>query len=121
LQPGGQQPSPYRHFSITSCLQERSQVSALPTIVSEVHAFPSSQLVGHELLGSQLSPGSMTPLPHVALHALPSAERHGPELPFGILSLSNFAISWQPVADISSKATRSNTYGLFITPLNASD
>src|SRR5438477_545644 len=38
----------------------------LPVVVSTVHALPSLQLAGHVPGGSQVSPGSMTPLPQLA-------------------------------------------------------
>jgi len=40
------------------------QFSALPVMISDVQGLSSSQIVGQDEGGSQVSPGSMTPLPH---------------------------------------------------------
>jgi hypothetical protein len=61
LQPAGQQPSPLAHASITVREQLTSQVSAEPPTRSCVHALLSSQ---EGQSPSQVSPSSMTPLPH---------------------------------------------------------
>jgi hypothetical protein len=42
------------------------QFAALPVSWSVVHAFPSSQLVGHESGGSHVSLASTVPLPQLA-------------------------------------------------------
>jgi len=63
VQPDGQQPSPPVQAVIGVCPQTTSHVEALPDWVSVVHGLVSAQLVGHEAGGSQVSPGSMTPLP----------------------------------------------------------
>ena len=45
-------------------VQATSQVAALPVISSVVQGLPSSQVVGHDDFGSQVSPVSTTPFPH---------------------------------------------------------
>ena len=47
-------------------MQATLQLAALPVRVSVVQALPSLQLVGQLLGGSQVSPGSTTPLSQVA-------------------------------------------------------
>jgi hypothetical protein len=66
LHPAGQQPSPPVQVTTGRWLQVALQVVALPPRVSRVQAFPSLQLVGQDAGGSQVSPGSTTPLPHTA-------------------------------------------------------
>lgn len=63
---GGQQPSPSVVVVIGVCVHVAVHCAAFPSILSAVHALPSSQLVGHGvlLLGSHFSPASSTPLPH---------------------------------------------------------
>jgi hypothetical protein len=62
----GQQPSPPTHVVMALLLQAMLHVWALPVSWSWVHALPSSQLVGHEIAGSQVSPDSTMPLPQAA-------------------------------------------------------
>jgi hypothetical protein len=45
-------------------------------MVSVVQALPSEQLVGHDDGGSQVSPGSIVPLPHAPLQSGSSAFVH---------------------------------------------
>jgi hypothetical protein len=66
VQPLGQQPSPEEHAAMTVLLQATLQFWALPVSWSRVQASPSSQLVGHEDGGSQVSRSSTTPLPQFA-------------------------------------------------------
>ncbi len=71
VQPMGQQPSSFRQAEIARKVQATLQASAVPTFTSSVQAMPSEQvlrqapteLVG--IFGSQVSPVSMRPLPHV--------------------------------------------------------
>jgi hypothetical protein len=63
-QPAGQQPSPAVQVVIGVEVHWASQLAALPVSVSVVQALPSSQDVGQEDGGSQVSPDSTTPLPH---------------------------------------------------------
>jgi len=68
LHPAGQQPSPPVQTVMGVLVHSAVHCDALPLSVSSVHAFPSSQLEGHDpgpdvRPGSQLSPGSSTPLP----------------------------------------------------------
>ena len=65
VHPDGQQPSPPVQVKIVVCPQATLQFMALPVRESMVQAMPSLQLVGHVLGGSQVSPGSRTPLPHM--------------------------------------------------------
>jgi len=67
LQPAGQQASLGPQAVIGSCWQRAVQLAALPCMLSRVQALPSSQLVGHDEGGSQVSPISTTPFPQVAL------------------------------------------------------
>ncbi len=64
LQPAGQQPSPPLQSTMGSWLQARVHSAALPLAVSAVQASPSSQPAGQDSGGSQVSPASITPLPH---------------------------------------------------------
>jgi hypothetical protein len=66
VQPLGQQPSPEWQISTGSCVQATLQLASLPVRLSAVQALPSSQLAGQVLIGSQVSPGSTMPFPHVA-------------------------------------------------------
>jgi len=82
----GQQPSPSPQLMIPSCVQRRLQLAALPVEVSVVHELPSLHVAGQLDGGSQVSPGSMTPLPHVteqsrSLLALQPAGQHASLLP----------------------------------------
>jgi hypothetical protein len=63
VQPGAQQPSPLLQVVIGALLQAASQVAAVPVRASVVQALLSL----HEVLQlpSQVSPGSITPLPHL--------------------------------------------------------
>ena len=70
LQPGGQQLSPLAHATMGVCVQAALQVAALPVITSAVQGLPSLQVVGQVAGGSQVSPGSTTPLPQVELQSL---------------------------------------------------
>jgi hypothetical protein len=69
---------------IASWMQEALQLEALPTSVSVVQTFPSSQRVGQ--LPSQTSPGSTRPLPQVGeqLSSLatlqPAAQQPSPDM-----------------------------------------
>jgi hypothetical protein len=87
LHPLGQQPSPFVHVEMVWRAHAKLQLVALPVMVSIVHAFPSLQVAGHVLCGSQVSPISTTPLPQLAEQLLsllalqpggqqPSALRH---------------------------------------------
>ncbi len=69
LQPGGQQRSPDRHCVMVRCVQAALQVAACPISVSMVQALPSSQLVGHVLGGSQVSPCSIAPFMQLTLQS----------------------------------------------------
>jgi hypothetical protein len=66
LHVAGQQPSPGEHVLMAVLLHTTLHASALPATWSWVQALPSSQLVGHEVAGSQVSPASTMPLPQVA-------------------------------------------------------
>ncbi len=70
LQPAGQQPSPVRHCVTCWCRQAAVQFAALPVTESIVQDVPSSQAVGHEPAGSQVSPGSTTSLPQLPEQSL---------------------------------------------------
>jgi len=63
--PAGQQPSPSAFIVTRLWAQPALQLLALPVGESVVQASPSSQLVGHADGGSQVSPGSSAPSPHV--------------------------------------------------------
>jgi hypothetical protein len=76
VQPVGQQPSPATHALMALELQATLQFWALPVSWSSVQALPSSQLVGQELGGSQVSPESTTRLPQVAEQSASLAELH---------------------------------------------
>jgi hypothetical protein len=65
LHPAGQQSSPEAQSTTGVRLQATLQFTALPVIRSVVHALASSQSVGQEPEGSQVSPGSTTPLPQL--------------------------------------------------------
>jgi hypothetical protein len=65
LQPAGQQPSPELQMTMALKLHATLQVAALPVCWFVVQALLSSQLVGHEPGGSQVSPVSTVPLPQV--------------------------------------------------------
>jgi hypothetical protein len=67
LHPAGQQPSPALQDVIGAWLQRALQLRALPWRVSSVQAFESSQAAGQDSGGSQVSPGSMMPLPQAPL------------------------------------------------------
>jgi hypothetical protein len=75
-QPTGQQPSPGAHALMAVWLHATLQLAALPVIWSWVHALPSSQLAGHVVAGSQVSPASTTPLPQLAEQSESSAALH---------------------------------------------
>jgi hypothetical protein len=63
VHPLGQHPSPSRQ-AVTSVLRHIAlHIAALPMRESLVQASPSSQLVGHDPGGSQVSPGSSIPSP----------------------------------------------------------
>jgi hypothetical protein len=66
VQPAGQQPSLSAHTAIAVNEHTVSHVATLPPSVSVVQALPSSQLVTQPVLGSQVSPGSSTPLSQMA-------------------------------------------------------
>jgi hypothetical protein len=66
LHPGAQQPSPDWHVVTGVCWQARLQVAAPPVIASWVQTFPSSQLLGQDEGGSQVSPVTTTPSPQRA-------------------------------------------------------
>jgi hypothetical protein len=51
-------------------VQATLQLAALPVMVSIVHALLSSQVVGHVLGGSQVSPAEITPSPHLGEQSL---------------------------------------------------
>jgi hypothetical protein len=63
LQPMGQQPSPPVHIVIGVLVHARVHIE--PVSVSAVQLFPSLQDVGQ--FPSQVSPGSITPFPHMAV------------------------------------------------------
>ena len=66
LHPAGQQPSlKAAQVVIPVWLQATLQLALLPVILSMVHVLASSQEVGQDDAGSQVSPGSTTPLPQV--------------------------------------------------------
>ena len=65
VHPEGQQPSPAAHDVMGVVLQAALQLAALPVSVSLVQELESSQLVGQLAGGSQVSPGSTVPSPHV--------------------------------------------------------
>jgi phosphotransferase system HPr-like phosphotransfer protein len=50
-------------------LQVTLQLARLPALASAVQALPSSQEVGQEDGGSQVSPDSITPLPQVGVQS----------------------------------------------------
>jgi hypothetical protein len=54
------------HVEMAPWLQETLQLAVLPVMRSVVQALPSSQLAGQLSGGSQVSPGSVTSLPHAA-------------------------------------------------------
>jgi len=68
LQPGAQQPSPPRHWTMEAWEQRRLQLVADPVRPSMVQALSSSQLAGQ--LPSQLSPGSTWLSPQLAEQSL---------------------------------------------------
>jgi hypothetical protein len=68
LAPGGQQPSPFVKLTIRVCEHTRLQLWADPTPPSSVQGFPSSQVRSHR--PSQVSPSSITPLPHTGWQSL---------------------------------------------------
>jgi hypothetical protein len=65
--PGGQQRSPLTAVVMGLWEQARLHVEACPDDVSTVQALLSSHVTGHEATGSQVSPGSTTLLPQVAV------------------------------------------------------
>jgi hypothetical protein len=65
-QPAGQQPSPSAHPEMGAELQAALQLAALPVNVSRVQSLLSSQSVGQEAGGSQVSPGSTMLFPQLA-------------------------------------------------------
>jgi hypothetical protein len=75
-QPGGQQPSPGEHAVMAVLLHATLQLAALPVIWSWVQALPSSQLAGHVVAGSQVSPASTMPLPQLAEQSESVAAAH---------------------------------------------
>jgi hypothetical protein len=85
LHPVGQQPSPETQVVMAVWVQATLQVALLPVIWSVVQAMLSLQEVGQEDFGSQVSPFSTTPLPHLgeqsesvlALH--PAGQQPSPE------------------------------------------
>ena len=70
LQPAGQQLSPAAQLTMGAFVQATLQLAALPVMESLVQLFPSSQLTGQVPGGSQVSPGSTTELPQLALQSL---------------------------------------------------
>jgi hypothetical protein len=66
VHPDGQQPSPLMHDVMGVWPHDRLQFAALPVDESIVHEFMSSQVGGQVAGGSQVSPGSSTPLPQLA-------------------------------------------------------
>jgi hypothetical protein len=94
LQPGAQQPSPLRHWVMAWYPHAAVQLAALPVRVSMVHELPSLQLRGQEPGGSQVSPGSTTLLPQLALQSLsvralqPGAQQPSP--------LTHWVMDWWP-------------------------
>jgi len=70
LQLEGQHPSPFVHEVMGLWSQVTLHVDGLPDMTSDVHGFPSSQLVGQLDGGSQVSPSSIAPLPHSAAQSL---------------------------------------------------
>jgi hypothetical protein len=69
-----QQPSPPTQVVMGRALHATLHAWALPVSWSSVQALPSSQLVGHEVAGSQVSPASTMPLPQTAASAPPVGE-----------------------------------------------
>jgi hypothetical protein len=65
-QPDGQHPSPPSHVSMTSCVHRAVQAAALPVSTSSVQGSGSPHSVGQLEGGSQVSPGSTTPLPQAS-------------------------------------------------------
>jgi hypothetical protein len=65
VHPAGQQPSPATQVVMGVWVQATSQVALLPVILSLVQTLPSSQVVGQEVCGSQVSLVSTTPLPQI--------------------------------------------------------
>jgi hypothetical protein len=65
--PGGQHMSPLIGMVTGLCEQARVHMDARPDAVSVVQGLLSSQLAGHDAAGSQVSPGSTTLLPQVAV------------------------------------------------------
>jgi hypothetical protein len=72
LQPGAQQLSPETHCVMDWCVHVAVQLARLPDRLSMVQALPSLQeaAVGQVDTGSQVSPGSTTLLPQLALQSL---------------------------------------------------
>ena len=85
LHPAGQQPSPEAQVVMAVWLQATLQLALLPVMRSMVQALPSSQEVGQEDFGSQVSPFSTTPLPQVGeqseslLAVQPAGQQPSPE------------------------------------------
>jgi hypothetical protein len=80
LQPIGQQPSPPVHIVIGACVHTKLQLPADPVIPSVVHGLLSLHDVGQ--FPSQVSPGSVMPLPHEAVQSLSlAALQPGPQQP----------------------------------------
>ncbi len=65
LHPAGQQPSAETQLVMLVWVHATLQLALLPVMRSMVQALPSLQEVGQEDFGSQVSPGSLTPLPQV--------------------------------------------------------
>jgi hypothetical protein len=73
LQPAGQQESPGMQLVMSAKLHATLQLAMLPTLVSVVHAVPSLQSVGQKVVGSQVSPTSVTPLPQLDVQSASDA------------------------------------------------
>ena len=69
LHTGGQQPSPETQAVMEVWLQVMLQLARLPALASVVQTLSSSQEVGQEDGGSQVSPDSITPLPQVGVQS----------------------------------------------------
>ena len=69
-QPAGQQPSSSAQETISTLLHAALQLTELPVMESMVQACPSSQSVGQDPGGSQVSPTSTLPSPQVVEQSL---------------------------------------------------
>lgn len=76
-QPVGQHPSRLTQVVMPMNSQVALQLALEPTSLSAVQAVPSSHAAGQLDGGSQVSPGSMLPLPQVAPHAGPPSRPQG--------------------------------------------